>query len=55
MIAKAGANAIIMGCTEIPIASRCLAPTRLTLIDSALELARATVAFALEKRWNQSP
>ncbi|MBV5297042.1 MAG: amino acid racemase [Rhodoferax sp.] len=55
MSAKAGANAIIMGCTEIPIASRGMDPTRLTLIDSALELARATVAFALEKRWNQSP
>lgn len=52
-IAAAGATAVIMGCTEIPIAARAAAPTPLTLVDSSLELARATVAFALDKGWNR--
>lgn len=52
-IAATGATAVIMGCTEIPIAARAAAPTPLALIDSSLELARATVAFALAKGWNK--
>lgn len=52
-IAATGATAVIMGCTEIPIAARDAAPTPLALIDSSLELARATVAFALDKGWNK--
>lgn len=52
-IAAAGATAVIMGCTEIPIAARAAAPMPLTLVDSSLELARATVAFALDKGWNR--
>ena len=45
-----------MGCTELPIAAqaaRAAELTPLTLVDSSLELARATVAFALDKGWNK--
>lgn len=52
--ARAGASALIMGCTEIPIAARYADVAGLTLIDSSLELARASVAFALERGWNRS-
>ncbi|MGJ7530148.1 aspartate/glutamate racemase family protein [Variovorax sp. GB1P17] len=52
-LAATGATAVIMGCTEIPIAARAAAPTPLALVDSSLELARATVAFALAKGWNR--
>ena len=48
-----GVSAVIMGCTELPIAARGAGATRLKLIDSTLELARATVAFALAKGWNK--
>lgn len=49
----AGATALIMGCTEIPIASRHADTAGLILIDSSLELARASVAYALERGWNR--
>lgn len=48
-----GASAVIMGCTEIPIAARHAGDTPLTLVDSSLELARATVNYALERGWNR--
>lgn len=51
--AAAGATAVIMGCTEIPIASRHADTAGLVLIDSSLELARASVAYALERGWNR--
>jgi len=51
--ADQGANALIMGCTEIPIASRDADVYGLALIDSSLELARASVAFALARGWNR--
>jgi aspartate racemase len=51
--AAAGASALIMGCTEIPIAARTADVHGLALIDSSLELARAAVAFALAQRWNE--
>jgi aspartate racemase len=41
-----------MGCTEVPLAARQLCAPSVTLIDSSLELARATVAFAVERGWN---
>ncbi|WP_011297883.1 aspartate/glutamate racemase family protein [Cupriavidus necator] len=44
----------IMGCTEIPVALRQLRSAPLTMIDSTLELARATVAFAMERGWNKA-
>lgn len=52
-MALAGATAAILGCTELPVAARAADPTAMALIDSSLELARATVTFALEKGWNQ--
>jgi aspartate racemase len=52
--AAAGARALIMGCTEIPIAARTADVHGLVLVDSSLELARASVAFALEQGWNGS-
>ncbi|MDB5880177.1 MAG: Aspartate racemase [Ramlibacter sp.] len=51
--AESGARAVIMGCTEIPIAARQADVHGLALIDSSLELARASVAFALERGWNR--
>lgn len=53
LIATTQVSAVIMGCTEIPVAARHAAASGLTLIDSSLELARATVAFALDKGWNR--
>lgn len=47
-----GVRAAVMGCTEIPMAARQLSVPSMTLIDSSLELARATVAFAMERGWN---
>jgi aspartate racemase len=51
--ARQGATTLIMGCTEIPIASRYADVSGLALIDSSLELARASVAFALARGWNR--
>jgi len=48
-----GATAVIMGCTEIPIAARHTPSQGLLLVDSSLELARATVNYALERGWNR--
>lgn len=50
-----GVSAVIMGCTEIPIAARHMEPTDVALIDSTLELAKATVAYAMSKGWNKAP
>lgn len=50
---SAGATALIMGCTEIPIACSQANTAGLILIDSSLELARASVAYALERGWNR--
>jgi aspartate racemase len=47
-----GADAAVMGCTEIPLAARHIAKPALTLVDSTLELARATVSYALARGWN---
>ncbi|CAG4890039.1 cysteate racemase [Paraburkholderia saeva] len=52
-LAGSGVQAAIMGCTEIPVAAQQLGETRFTLIDSTLELARATVAYATERGWNR--
>ena len=48
-----GVSAVILGCTELPIAARGARATPLCLIDSTLELAKATVAFAIAKGWNK--
>jgi aspartate racemase len=47
-----GAQAAVMGCTEIPLAARELSAPPMTLVDSTLELARATVSYALARGWN---
>lgn len=52
-LAGRGVSVVIMGCTELPIAARDARVTSLQLIDSTLELARATVGFALAKGWNK--
>lgn len=52
-LTASGVSTVIMGCTELPIAARGARETPLQLIDSTLELARATVAFALAKGWNK--
>ncbi|WP_232430391.1 aspartate/glutamate racemase family protein [Burkholderia ubonensis] len=44
----------VMGCTEIPIAARALRNARVMLIDSTHELARATVAYAVERGWGRA-
>jgi aspartate racemase len=46
-------HAAVMGCTEIPLAAQHLSDPPLTLIDSSLELARATVSFAVARGWNR--
>jgi aspartate racemase len=51
--ADAGATALIMGCTEIPIASRQADTAGLAVVDSSLELARVCVTYALERGWNR--
>lgn len=47
-----GAQAAIMGCTEIPLAARMLGANPMALVDSTLELARATVSYGLARGWN---
>jgi aspartate racemase len=47
-------GAVIMGCTEIPVAARGL-KTPLLLIDSSLELARQATQHALSRGWNRPP
>ncbi len=51
---RQGVSLLIMGCTEIPIASRYTELKGVGLIDSSLELARASVAFALARGWSRS-
>lgn len=51
-LAARGAQAAVMGCTEIPLAARRLAAPSMRLIDSTLELARATVSYGLARGWN---
>ncbi|MDP1741322.1 MAG: amino acid racemase [Polaromonas sp.] len=52
-VVQQGATLLILGCTEIPIASRYADVRGLALIDSSLELARASVSFALARGWNR--
>ncbi len=51
-LAARGAQAAVMGCTEIPLAARQLSAPPMTLVDSTLELARATVSYGLARGWN---
>lgn len=42
---------VILACTELPLALRFAGPTTLTIVDTTEELARAVVAFAVERGW----
>jgi len=53
MLIAQGVQVAVMGCTEVPLAAQQLSVPAVTLIDSSLELARATVAYAIERGWNQ--
>ena len=50
-----GSQAVIMGCTEIPVAAAQLEDQGLLLVDSSLELARQAVKHALHLGWNRPP
>jgi aspartate racemase len=52
-LADGGVQAAIMGCTEIPVAARQIGATAFPLIDSTLELARATMMYATTRGWNR--
>ena len=45
-----GIGSVLLGCTELPLAARYAEPDGLQLIDCTLELARRTVACALDAR-----
>lgn len=51
---RRGVQAVIMGCTEIPIAAEHADGAGLVLLDSSLELARAAVEHALQRGWNHA-
>ncbi|MDR5758687.1 amino acid racemase [Caballeronia sp. LZ035] len=53
MLAEQGIGTALMACTEIPLAARRIGKPPVTLIDSTLELARATVRYACERGWNR--
>lgn len=53
LMRQSGANAAIMACTEIPVALRNADVGGMTMVDSSLELARATVEYALARGWNR--
>ncbi len=45
-------SALIMGCTEIPIAAEYCEATDMELADSSLALAQAVVDYAVQRRWH---
>lgn len=49
---KMSVSAVIMGCTEIPIAARHCDSHGLEMADSSLALAEAAVNYAVERRWH---
>ena len=51
--ADQGASTLILGNNELPIAAKYADVQGLTLVDSTLELARASVEFALIRGWNR--
>lgn len=55
-LADAGVNAAVLACTELPLAAIGCDPavhSEMTLVDSTLELARASVRFGLDRGWNK--
>ncbi|KVF79166.1 aspartate racemase [Burkholderia sp. FL-7-2-10-S1-D7] len=53
-LARRDVGVAVMGCTEIPIAARALRDAPFALVDSTQELARATVAHAVERGWGRA-
>lgn len=56
-LAKNGVNAVVLGCTELPLAAHGCDPSSyagMTLVDSILELARASVRYGVDRGWNIS-
>jgi aspartate racemase len=53
MLACQDVGTALMACTEIPLAAQRIVSPPVTLIDSSLELARATVKYACERGWNR--
>jgi aspartate racemase len=54
-LSKKGVNAVVLGCTELPLAVPGCDPSSyegMTLVDSILELARASVRYGMERGWN---
>ncbi|WP_206956186.1 aspartate/glutamate racemase family protein [Trinickia acidisoli] len=49
-----GAQAAVLGCTELPLAARPMKAPSIPMIDSTLELARATVSYGLSRGWNRA-
>jgi aspartate racemase len=50
-LAAVGVRAAILACTELPVAAELLPPPAFPVLDSNLELARASVAYALASAW----
>jgi aspartate racemase len=50
-IGKQNIDSILMACTEIPIAAQHISTHGLILVDSSMELARATVGYALSNNF----
>jgi aspartate racemase len=51
---RRGAQAAILGCTELPLANERMIAPPIPMIDSTLELARATVSYGLSHGWNRA-
>lgn len=57
-LSDVGVNAAILGCTELPLAALRCDPDSfvgMQLVDSTLELARASVHYGLDRGWNRPP
>jgi aspartate racemase len=50
-LAEAGAGAALLACTELPVAAELVAPPTFPVLDSNLELARASIAHVLAAPW----
>jgi aspartate racemase len=54
-LANNGVNAVVLGCTELPLAALGCDPSSyagMTLVDSTLELARASVRYGMDRGWH---
>ena len=55
MLAAEGVKTVLLGCTELPMAVLGCDPCShqgMTLVDSTLELARASVRYGIDRGWN---